>query len=83
MKKSRGYLIILLGIIIVALSFKETRDFISLTLPAGINDYYVLIAGVIVIVLGAVFSRSHMSKQVSEVPIYHGKNVVGFRRLGK
>ena len=81
--KKAGYIVILIGIIVIALSFKEARDYLSITLPAGISDYYVLIAGVIIIVLGAVFSRSRMSRKVAEVPIYHGKNVVGFRRLGR
>ena len=83
-KKLIGYIISIVGIIIIALGvlpkFRTSFAFI----PSGIKDLYIMLIGLIIVVVGIVLiSLSGSSQKVSEVPIYHGKDVVGFRRLGK
>jgi len=82
MSKVFGYVISLIGVGILLISLKP----IKATIPffTNVPDPALWGIGAIVIVIG-VFSlrKSRGGKQPSEVPIYHGKNVVGFRRMGK
>ena len=73
----------ILGLVIVALSYKALRDALKLTLPAAIPETYLLIAGVVLAVAGVflVMGKGRKKEKLSEVPIYHGKDVVGFRRI--
>lgn len=83
MKKIIGYVLILVGLVGVALSYKTIRESVNLTIPAALNDNYIIGIGALLIILGAFIGlRSGSSKkQEPEVPIYHGKNVVGYRRV--
>lgn len=87
MKKSLSYVLIVLGLIILAIGVKPVNEKVVQNVPQlqTISQNILMIAGVVVLVLGVVVFRffSGSSKQPSEVPIYHGKNVVGFRRMGK
>ena len=81
-KKSLGYIIAIIGIIILAVGviapLRKTVTFI----PASITNTYLLIGGAIIAIIGVLLAFSRGSGQkASEVPIYHGKEVVGFRRV--
>lgn len=82
-----GYILAVIGLIAIAISsFKPARTFIEgiIKLPAMLTDTYLLIGGGIVFIIGIFLSMkggSGKGKQVPEVPIYHGKNVVGYRRV--
>ena len=83
-KKLIGYIISILGIAIIALGAMPNLRTSLAFIPAGIKDLYIMIVGLAVVTVGIVLiSLSASSQKVSEVPIYHGKEVVGFRRLGK
>ena len=83
MKKVTSYVLMILGLAIVALSYKPVRDLLNITLPTAITETYLIIAGVILAAIGAFLLRGQSSSKhkISEVPIYHGKDVVGFRRI--
>jgi len=83
-KKIIGYLISIIGIAIIALgSIPQLRTTLTF-LPAGLKDIYLMAVGLVIVIVGLLLIfGSGSSQKVSEVPIYHGKEVVGFRRLGK
>lgn len=82
--KLAGYILSIIGIIIVALGAMPGLRTSFAFIPAGIKDLYIMIIGLAIVTVGIVLILlSESSKKVTEVPIYHGKNVVGFRRLGK
>ncbi len=85
--KSLGYLIAIIGLIILATTMiKEVHDFFQITLKlpiSQINSTTLTIISVIIIAVGIYFvvkSGPASSKKVKEVPIFHGKNIVGYRR---
>ena len=67
---------------------KRTKnlDEIKLSLPflASIPDVALWGIGLIIMVVGVFTLRKSKGggKQAAEVPIYHGKNIVGYRRMG-
>ncbi len=85
MNKVIAYVFILIGIVILALGIKPVNEAVSPKVPflEQVPALYLLIAGVVLLVLGLIIARQGTSRQVAEVPIYHGKNIVGFRRMGK
>ena len=77
MAKLTAYIIMVLGIIVIALPFiiKSTID----NLP--FQSYWVIIAGLILLAVGFIFLKPGKSSQAAEeVPIYHGTKIVGYRR---
>ena len=85
MSRAVGYLISVVGLIILVLGVAPLNAEIVPYVPVlgGIPSYLFFGLGVIVLVIGVMFLRKSGGKQAKEVPIYHGKNVVGFRRMGK
>ncbi len=87
MKKIISYVLVVLGLAILALGVKPVNDEAVKSLPflAQIDSSYFMFVGIAVVVIGAILLRFSAGggKQPKEVPIYHGKNVVGFRRIRK
>ncbi len=88
MSKILGYVLSLVGIVILALTVKPVKEttVVKTILPfiGSINDLYLIISGFAFLVVAILLLRSSSGgKQAKEVPIYHGKNVVGYRRVGK
>ena len=85
MSRAIGYLISVVGLIILVIGIAPLNEEIVSYVPAlsGIPSYIFFGLGIIVLVVGVMFLRKAGSRQPAEVPIYHGKNVVGFRRMGK
>jgi hypothetical protein len=78
-----GYLISLIGVLLIISSISAFNAIFIKYLPflATIDSFYLMIAGGIVLIIGVVFiGKSGGGKQAQEVPIYHGKSVVGYRR---
>ncbi len=84
MRQIFGYLVGLLGLIVLALSFDPIKKAVNITLPGSLTATVLTAAGLILIGISLVMLfKMSGSKKVSEVPIYKGKDVVGFRRLEK
>lgn len=79
--KILGYILSIIGVIVLALSFPPVRATIKLTLPSILSNTVLMIAGLILTVLGLFLIPRNAKKKGAEVPIYQGKDVVGFRRI--
>lgn len=80
--KTIGYIISVLGVAVVAIGAVDPlRLALKLT---SIKPFILMLIGLVIAIIGMVpIMKSSGSKKVQEVPIYHGKDVVGFRRIGK
>lgn len=86
MKKVLGYVLIIAGALALVLSYSQVQKALSLSLPSFLTEDVLLYGGVIVLLVGAFLSFKNAPKshaKMSEVPIYHGKDIVGYRRLRK
>ena len=84
-KKTLGYVISAIGLIILAVGTMPPLRTAVKIIPEEINDITIMAIGLIITVVGIffIYRTSSGGKQPAEVPIYEGKNVVGFRRVGK
>ncbi len=83
-KKILGYVLAIIGILAIsASSIDQIRAPLAPYIPLEISNNYLLIGGIALAVIGIFLvlksPRSRKQKSV-EVPIYHGKNIVGYRR---
>jgi len=86
MSKIAGYVLSIIGILSLILALNPIRQssFISDLLPiANIPNYVFMGVGIVCMAIAFIFLKNSGSKQAPEVPIYEGKNVVGFRRMKK
>jgi hypothetical protein len=85
MHKSIGYVIAIIGIIALGLSTIGSQAFQDqIGLDNKIADNTVMIGGIILIAVGILFIvKGSSARKGVEVPIYKGKEVVGYRRLDK
>ncbi len=84
MSKLLGYILIALGLVSAAFTIPPIKKVIPFQLPAVITPLYLTIAAIVLLFIGLFMlgkGGGSSSKQPAEVPIYHGKNVVGFRRV--
>lgn len=83
MHKSLGYILAVLGLIgLAASTFGSASLQESIGLDNKIADTTVMIAGIILIAVGILFIvKGSSSGKVAEVPIYKGKEIVGYRRV--
>jgi len=82
-KKIIGYILGAAGIIFLVLSYEQVRTQAGIVLPEPITETYLLISGIVLALVGAFFifnKKGGRKKQSPEVPIYHGKEIVGYRR---
>ena len=82
MKKIIGYLFALIGLAgVAAYAIPQVRA--QIPLPEQISDTILIIISAAILLLGIFFvvrSGGGRSKKGAEVPIYSGKNIVGYRR---
>lgn len=82
MHKSIGYILALVGLIALGLSTVGSQSLQdSLGLDNKVADNTVMIAGIILIAIGILFIVKGSSSKITEVPIYKGKEVIGYRRV--
>jgi len=86
MTKLVGYIVGIIGILFLAASVKPVNALFVSYIPIlkDVATYYLLGVGVVVLLVSIILlRRMSESKQPAEVPVYQGKNVVAFRRMGK
>ena len=82
MNKKLGYGFLGLGVIVLLANIGALQETLKIsTLMAKIRSLYVTIAGIVLLALGiVVIGFKEKTKQAEEVPIYKGKEIVGYRR---
>ena len=78
-----GYFFAVAGLILLASSVESFGKMIFGVAPflSAISKTYAIIFGGALVVIGLFFLLSGgKEKQMQEVPIYHGKSIVGYRR---
>ena len=78
--KTIGYILMGIGVVAAALSFPVVRTALKIAMPSGIKDSYLIIAGAVLVLVGAWIGFRQAVPQHTEVPIYHGEKIVGYRR---
>lgn len=83
-KKILGYSLSVIGIGLIAITFPEVTKVVTLPLPAGVSTNYILIGGIIITAVGLFLvmgkNKPGKKQKATEVPIYEGNQVVGYRR---
>ena len=82
MNKLIGYILAIIGLIIIVLSFNLKK---LAFIPESIKPAYIMIAGLILVIVGIAFTfqKEKVSQAAEEVPIYQGKKIIGYRKQGK
>jgi len=84
LRKIIGYVVAIIGLLAVILSFEQVSSVVNIPLPAVLTPTYLLYGGVVLIVIGLLLAfMSRGSSGPRDVPVYQGKDVVAFRRSGK
>ncbi|MEI6849935.1 MAG: hypothetical protein WCK29_02770 [archaeon] len=79
-----GYVVAILGIFILAVGVIPPLKTAIKIIPTAINDVTIMALGLLIAAVGIFFIYSGSGKkQSAEVPIYQGKEIVGYRRVGK
>ncbi len=79
-----GYVLAALGILSILAASATVQKMLSFQLPGFLTQTTLTIIGLVLAVIGIFFLiRVGSGREVKEVPIFEGKNVVGYRRLGK
>lgn len=81
--KLLGYILSGVGLLVILSSFSSIKAFFSkyISVLSSVNNIYLYILGGALVVFGVFFLIGKGStKQAAEVPIYQGRNVVGYRR---
>ena len=78
--KILGYLLSIVGVLAIAYtSVQQLQKLI--TLPENFPTLYITIAGAVIVILGlALVLKSRKPRQNAELPIYQGKQIIGYRR---
>ncbi len=81
MLKIGGYVLAFAGLLLLALNVKPVKE--AINLPSSLPTALFPIIGIVLILVGVliIFKFGSGGKQPKEVPIYHGKNIVGYRRM--
>ena len=80
--KILGYTITAIGVITVLLSFTQVQKALNITFPSYMTTNVLTIIGVVVLALGSfILIKTSSDSKLTEVPIYHGEKVVGYRRI--
>ncbi len=82
MNRMIGYILSIAGLVVLASGIKGFEIILKfLPFLSSLSKTYSIIGGLVLVVTGIVMLRgSGGGKQAVEVPIYKGKNIVGYRR---
>lgn len=81
-RKILGYILAILGLVgIIITSLPQAKSLLPFPIPPELTDISITVISIVLIIIGAslVFKKSQIAKQM-EVPIFHGKKIVGYRR---
>jgi ABC-type uncharacterized transport system permease subunit len=85
MAKALGFILMIIGVIAIALSFSQVRSIISITLPAQFSDIYLIVAGIVLVLLGSFMLKGSGGGRAraagQELPIYQGNKIIGYRKV--
>jgi len=81
--KTLGYILAGAGLIVFLLSYSGIRTMLGFSAPLSFSEVYLMIAGIVLLLVGAFLAFKKSDEEVEEVPIYHGKKIVGYRVLSK
>jgi len=79
-----GYVILAIGIILLVINLeiiKQLNDVLPETMKKNVGNRMGIFIGVVVFIAGIFLVLQKTKKKEKEVPIYKGKEVVGFRRM--
>ncbi|PIN89238.1 hypothetical protein COU57_06230 [Candidatus Pacearchaeota archaeon CG10_big_fil_rev_8_21_14_0_10_32_14] len=80
MLKIGGYLVTFAGLILLALNLPPVKALVKI--PAALNTSYLSVIGIVLVIFGGIIIyKGGSGKQPKEVPVYHGKNIVAYRRM--
>jgi len=82
-KKALAYILIILGLIGMAYyAVPQINTALKSYVPSGVTDIYIIVGGVVLFIIGILIlkKKKHGLQKGYEFPIYHGGNVVGYRR---
>lgn len=90
MNKLIGYLIAIVGLVLLVLTFNMNK--FKIALPQIVKPAYILIIGIVLVILGVVLSMNKekfkkIPQAEEEVPIYEGegkkRKIIAYRKEGK
>jgi uncharacterized membrane protein len=79
-RKTIGYILSVLGIIVFILTFDTVKAAINLPVLGTITNSILTIIAIVLVVIGILLLYKTSSKE-KEVPIFKDKEVVGYRRI--
>jgi hypothetical protein len=80
-KKILGYIVSLLGLAVLSLTFEQVLDFLNTPLPVVATQTNLIIAGLVLIAIGVfLLLEKKKTERKAEIPIYEGRKIVGYRR---
>jgi hypothetical protein len=84
MNKFIGYLIAIIGLIGLALTFDPIKKSLGISLPTAITPLTLTIVSVIIVIIGVALSlKTGSSGKEKEVPVMKGDDIVGYRVVKK
>ena len=84
MNKFIGYLIAVIGLIGLALTFDPIKKSLGISLQAAITPLTLTIVSVIIVIIGVALSlKTGSSGKEKEVPVMKGDDIVGYRVVKK
>lgn len=81
MKRVGGYIIAIIGLIGILLSFEPVKKIITIPGLELLTKTQMLITGLVIVIIGVIIIGMSGKGQVKEeVPIYKGEKIIGYRR---
>ena len=83
MKKVIGYIISVVGLIILSLTFEQIKEMIRIPGLENFTNIQLMIIGLVIAVMGILLiatSKKTRKTKGKEIPIYKGKEIVGYRQ---
>jgi len=84
-KSFLGYILSLAGVFGLAMTYEPIAKKVPITLPTSLSGTTLLIASAVLLILGIILittSKKSLGKDKKnmEVPIYQGKEIIGYRK---